>query len=158
MFCKNCGVEIEKSSQQCRNCGVSIETTARNDYLAFFSQLFVGRINRTQFILGLGGVLLSAFIVVGVVGLAEISGALLGLILVLSYAMLLPFSISLQVRRWHDLGFSGWMVLINFIPLISLIVLIGLIFLAGQKEKNKYGAIPTNRDSLKDVLLGKAQG
>jgi uncharacterized membrane protein YhaH (DUF805 family)/spermidine synthase len=48
-------------------------------------------------------------------------------------------SLSVQVRRWHDIGYSGWMVLINFIPLGSLACLVVLGFFRGADGPNAYG-------------------
>lgn len=51
--------------------------------------------------------------------------------------------ISLSVRRFHDLNQSGWLVLINIIPLVGwLITLIMLGFMPGDQGENKYGPPP----------------
>jgi len=48
-----------------------------------------------------------------------------------------------QVKRWHDRDKSGWMVLINFIPLIGMIwALIELGFLRGTAGPNRFGPDP----------------
>jgi len=59
----------------------------------------------------------------------------------------LPFavwiSLAMQVKRWHDRGKSGWMVLINFIPIVGLIwALVELGFLKGTAGSNQYGEDP----------------
>lgn len=51
--------------------------------------------------------------------------------------------ISLSVRRFHDLGYTGWLVLINVIPLVGwLITLVMLGFMPGDQGANKYGPPP----------------
>jgi uncharacterized membrane protein YhaH (DUF805 family) len=46
----------------------------------------------------------------------------------------------MQVKRWHDLDKSGWMVLVNFIPLIGMLYsLLTLGFQPGTAGPNKYG-------------------
>lgn len=58
-----------------------------------------------------------------------------------SLALLLPV-LGLSVRRLHDIGKSGWWVLIGFIPLIGWIVLLVFYVTDSQPGKNQYGANP----------------
>jgi uncharacterized membrane protein YhaH (DUF805 family) len=44
-----------------------------------------------------------------------------------------------MVSRFHDIGWSGWFVLLMFIPLVGLLVLLFLVVMPGQKEPNAYG-------------------
>ena len=49
-------------------------------------------------------------------------------------------AIALQLKRWHDLGKSGWLVLINLVPLIGTVFsLIFLGFRKGVSGPNRYG-------------------
>ena len=70
----------------------------------------------------------------------------LGLILILpSIALVLPFvvaSIMLEIRRCHDLGHSGWLILIGFIPYINIIFWLYILFCPGTKGDNQYGPDP----------------
>ncbi|MCD8034791.1 MAG: DUF805 domain-containing protein [Alistipes sp.] len=52
-------------------------------------------------------------------------------------AVLVP-SIAVGVRRLHDLGKSGWMLLLCLIPLVNL-YLIYLFCLEGEKKSNAWG-------------------
>jgi uncharacterized membrane protein YhaH (DUF805 family) len=56
-------------------------------------------------------------------------------------AMLIP-GLAVAVRRLHDTGNSGWMILIAFIPLIGAIWLLVLFVKEGDKGNNRYGADP----------------
>ncbi len=58
-----------------------------------------------------------------------------------SLAVIIP-SLAVSVRRLHDLGKSGWMYLIIFIPIIGAIWLIVLDATVGNVGDNKYGADP----------------
>lgn len=58
-----------------------------------------------------------------------------------SLAILLP-SIAVGIRRLHDIGKSGWWLLIGFIPLLGLIVLIYFFVQDSQPGSNEYGANP----------------
>jgi uncharacterized membrane protein YhaH (DUF805 family) len=64
---------------------------------------------------------------------------------------ILPFEIALLgvlVRRLHDLGFTGWIILVTIVPMLGQIaaLILGLmcIFGEGQGDENKYGPVPTN--------------
>lgn len=58
---------------------------------------------------------------------------------VYSVAILVP-SLAVGVRRMHDVGKSGWFLLIPFYNLI-------LLFTAGEEGVNNYGPDPKNPDS-----------
>jgi len=61
-------------------------------------------------------------------------------------ALLLP-SIGVSVRRLHDLGKSGWWLLIAIIPIVNFIgIFVILVFtlMEGEKQPNQYGEVPTN--------------
>jgi nitrate/nitrite transporter NarK len=48
--------------------------------------------------------------------------------------------VALQIKRWHDLGKTGWLVLINLVPAVgTLISLIVLGFFKGNSDSNKFG-------------------
>lgn len=56
-------------------------------------------------------------------------------------AMFVP-SISVTVRRLHDIDKSGWWLLIAFVPLLGLIVLLVFMFMGSQSDDNRFGANP----------------
>jgi uncharacterized membrane protein YhaH (DUF805 family) len=53
---------------------------------------------------------------------------------------------SLQAKRWHDLGHSGWLAALGFVPFVNfLYVLVAIVFLfciKGETGPNKYGSDP----------------
>lgn len=63
--------------------------------------------------------------------------ALAGLIML---AMIAP-SLAVTVRRLHDLGWSGWWLLAQVIPFVSIVMLIGFM-MRGNDGPNKYGPDP----------------
>jgi len=65
-------------------------------------------------------------------------GALTGLY---SLVVLIP-SLAVGVRRLHDSGKSGWMLLVAFIPVIGFIWLLILLITEGTPGENQYGANP----------------
>ncbi len=58
-----------------------------------------------------------------------------------SLAVFLP-SCAVTVRRLHDVGRSGWMILISFICLIGLIWLLVLLIIDSNPGENQYGPNP----------------
>ncbi len=58
------------------------------------------------------------------------------------YILLIISSLAGQVKRLHDRGRSGWMVLLGFVPLVNIWILIEVAFLKGMAGPNEYGADP----------------
>ena len=56
-------------------------------------------------------------------------------------AMFIP-GLSVSVRRLHDIGKSGWMVLIALIPIIGTIWILVLMVTDSHPEENEYGQNP----------------
>src|ERR1700690_2322835 len=52
------------------------------------------------------------------------------------------FILCLAIRRCHDLGWSGWLSIVPFIPVIGWIFVLVLLFKGGSPEVNKYGHPP----------------
>ena len=61
--------------------------------------------------------------------------------------LIVPFT-AVCVRRLHDVGQSGWMLLIGVIPIVnfigSFVLLYWFIFDAGEEQENRFGPVPTN--------------
>jgi uncharacterized membrane protein YhaH (DUF805 family) len=73
-----------------------------------------------------------------------IGGFVYGPIYILyTLAVLIP-GLAVTVRRLHDTGKSGWMILISLIPLIGFIWLLVLILTDSESEKNDFGLNPKN--------------
>jgi uncharacterized membrane protein YhaH (DUF805 family) len=79
---------------------------------------------------------------------------LVALLLVIFIIAVMIFNISLFVRRWHDLGNSGWMVLLNFVPVINIFIVLYIIFKTGQSMENQYGKIPQSKINYPQEILG----
>lgn len=61
--------------------------------------------------------------------------------LVVFFVTFLPI-LGLEVRRLHDTGKSGWLVLIRLLPLIGEFLLLGLFCGDSEQMENKYGPSP----------------
>lgn len=66
------------------------------------------------------------------------------LVTLLLYIPFIWVSLAITVKRWHDRGYSGWMMLIGFIPIVGpLWSFVELGCLRGTMGRNEYGADPT---------------
>ena len=54
--------------------------------------------------------------------------------------------VALQVKRWHDLGYTGWLIVLALIPFLNLLYLVvALVCLGcieGTRGPNQYGPDP----------------
>lgn len=65
-------------------------------------------------------------------------GALTGLV---AFGLLLP-SLAVTVRRFHDIGKSGWWFFINLVPVVGPLLLLYFMAQDGQAQENAYGPNP----------------
>jgi len=92
------------------------------------------------------GALIGVALLVSLIGMDRQQGpgvglfAIVTLMVLFNLALLVP-TIAVQVRRFHDLGYSGWLWLINLVPLGSLVVLV-FMCLEGNPGENLYGPDP----------------
>lgn len=56
-------------------------------------------------------------------------------------AMIVP-SVAVTVRRIHDLGLSGWFVLLGLIPSVGSLIILVFALIPSQKRPNKWGEVP----------------
>ena len=105
-----------------------------------------GRLNRKPFLLrGLVLGILSLILSSVMGGLAETSSTVLHLVSLLMLPLILVCaagSFTLIIRRWHDLGKSGWFTLLLLIPLLNFVVMLYLWFVRGTAGPNAYGEDP----------------
>ncbi len=78
-------------------------------------------------------------LVMGIVALIPILGGLVST--VYSLAILIP-SLAVAVRRLHDVGKSGWWLLICLIPLVGAILLLVWFCTDSKPEENQWGFSP----------------
>lgn len=111
-----------------------------NDYINAWKNYvnFQGRARRRAYwmfvLFNIIAIILLA-VIDGVIG----TGGLLGGLYTL--AVLLP-SLALSVRRLHDIGKSGWWILLGLVPFIGAIVLLIFAVMDSQPGANQYGPNP----------------
>ena len=104
-----------------------------------------GRASRSEYWFWvLGGVIFQMTMVIGSIVLAVMEVPVLPGLMILAPILLVPGSITLVVRRLHDVGMSGWMWFVALVPVIGAIYLIYLFVQEGDFGENTYGAVPTN--------------
>ena len=111
---------------------------------------FNGRARRKEYWMF---VLISAIVSYGIAGIAIATGieSLKFLSGAYSLAVFLP-GLGVSVRRLHDVGKSGWFLLIVLVPLIGAIWLLVLMCTDGEPGPNEYGPNPKNPvDELNDI-------
>lgn len=96
---------------------------------------FDGRATRKEFWIDYGAYFLLFFSVI------LISNEYLGLMIVFIMVLMFIPLWSVQVRRLHDIGFSGYWILFVLFPPLGLILFIFACF-PSQKGTNKYGPNP----------------
>ena len=104
-----------------------------------------GRASRSEYWFWvLGGIIFQMTMLIGSIILAIVEVPVLPALMALAPILLVPGSITLVVRRLHDVGMSGWMWFVALVPLIGAIYLIYLFVQEGDMGENAYGAVPTN--------------
>ena len=168
--CQACGIVIEKflarqaQLAESTPAVVAPGTVAASPYatpqaqvsdsLPEFGELrpfgVTGRIGRMRYIawslvliiaalpvMGLTALLMSQFPVVG------------GILFALEIIALAVVSVQFGVQRLHDIGWSGWLYLLNFVPFIGSVFPLLMMVIPGTQGPNRYGQIqPPNSTSV----------
>jgi uncharacterized membrane protein YhaH (DUF805 family) len=99
---------------------------------------FSGRAGRAEF----WWFFLANLIIVAILSvLRQASSAFWVLYVIYAVALIIP-SLAVSVRRLHDIGRSGWWILIGLVPLVGAIVLLVFHVMAGDPMVNRYGSTP----------------
>ena len=167
-YCKNCGEKSENNIKFCPNCGKSnfIESDDSNCYApkkSFWSKAFSinGRLNRSKYFtygLAVIGLMFLSAIPFGIMLKTPMEGFGIAIYVIILIATIIS-SITIKIRRFHDLNFTGWL-MIPYVILLTLgnmahteeeilifsvpaiIVELFLLFKKGTTGTNKYGEDP----------------
>ena len=105
-----------------------------------------GRLNRKPYILRGLLVGITSSILSNVMGVMAESSSLalnlVSLVLLVVVLALCVVSVMLMIRRWHDLGKSGWFSLLLLVPLVNFVVGLYLWVKKGDDGPNPYGEDP----------------
>ena len=100
---------------------------------------FSGRASRSEYWIW-WGFMVVILALIGAVGLLIGTTGYIAASLI-SLVFFLP-TLAVTVRRLHDIGRSGFWVLLVFIPLIGGLVLLAFLLIDGQSQPNKWGPPP----------------
>ncbi|ANR70186.1 hypothetical protein AXF19_03725 [Selenomonas sp. oral taxon 126] len=105
-----------------------------------------GRLNRKPYILRGLLVGITSSVLSNVMGVMAESSSLalnlVSLVLLVVVLALCVVSVMLMIRRWHDLGKSGWFSLLLLVPLVNFVVGLYLWVKKGDDGPNQYGEDP----------------
>ena len=120
-----------------------------------------GRIGRLRFLawsMVLSLITIAVVAVFALVGLALVSSdSTAGLIVggILAFFLCLGFlivSIMISVQRLHDIGWSGWLWLLNLVPFVGSFFPLVMLAMPGTSVANRYGAPPPPNSTAVKVL------
>lgn len=121
---------------------MSTEPLKRNLFWMFFS--FYGRITRGEYWwaqLSLFAAFIAAVIIIertgGLKGPEASGAAILSLVVLLQ--MIWFFGICVAVKRVHDIGWPGGIVVLLFVPVLGFLFWLKIGFSKGQMQENRYG-------------------
>lgn len=169
--CVACGVVIEKflarQAQLVKEPASDTAGAAPSPYsppqsqvgevLPEFGELNVfgvqGRIGRLRYLAWSMAMLLIAMPVLGLLmAIMTLSDMFGGLLVGVAAIALTIISIFIGVQRLHDIGWSGWLWLLNLIPGIGSIFALVMLFAPGSEGANRFGAPPPPNSRAVKVL------
>jgi len=169
--CPKCGSEVSDRAEKCVKCGARLKEPAQAggsgvttdsgnaafnpNYGAGFSlwsgfvsgwkkyAVIKGRARRKEFggwyLLNIVLVSVLTILILEILGFREeFANSLFNLYMV---AMIVP-SITIAIRRLHDIDHSGWALVWAFVPLVGFFILLFLLARKGSFGKNSYGEDP----------------
>ncbi|MDA1096092.1 MAG: DUF805 domain-containing protein [Chloroflexi bacterium] len=139
--CSNCGAVAAPEDVFCTKCGERLATPVEAQGPSSvspttrpmrFQDIFdpSGRFTRSQFALTYFGGLALGLLSVLVDGLLGLGG--LSLLYFVGFAYVV---IAAGIRRLHDTGNSGWLILLAFAPLANIFMILYLLFAPGTRDR-----------------------
>ncbi|MDO9624203.1 MAG: DUF805 domain-containing protein [Pseudomonas sp.] len=171
--CSACGIIIEKFTA--RQAAASAHNTAPaspstntpyatpqaavGEVLPAFGELNVftvdSRIGRLRYlawslvlIFAVTGIMAAVAIVMGI---SEVLGGLLGLAVMIG---MLVVSVQIGVQRLHDIGWSGWLLLLNIVPIVNSVFWLLMLVVPGSQGANRFGSPPPANSTAVKILAG----
>lgn len=104
---------------------------------------FKGRIGRIRYLAWSLGLLFGFIALMAVLSaLTTVAETLSSILAIVAFIGLLVLSAQIGVQRLHDMGWSGWLWLLNVVPLISSVFWIVMMVVPGPAGSNRYGPPP----------------
>lgn len=158
--CAACGIIIEKflarQVQLAESAPMSVTQTLSpystprsevGETLPTYGDLKVfttdGRIGRVRYLGWSMALMLLGLLAYGIaIGAMAISPVLGGILLIPVLIGAVVISVMIGVQRLHDIGWSGWLWLLNFVPLVGSVFAILMLVIPGTQGANRYGPPP----------------
>ena len=159
--CAACGIIIDKylarQAQQAESAPASATLGAQSPYsppcsevgesLPEYGALKVfttdGRIGRVRYLGWSMGMMLLAMLAYAIsAGLMLASPILGGILMIPLVIAAVVVTVMIGVQRLHDIGWSGWLWLVNFVPVVGSVFAILMLVVPGTQGANRYGAPP----------------
>ena len=170
--CSACGIIIEKylarQAQLAENQPAQTQVaTAASPYappqanvaeqLPQYGELKVfsinGRIGRVRYLGWTMAMLLSMLpLMLLFAGVSVMSSVVGTLILVVAVITMIVIGVFIGVQRLHDMGWSGWLWLLNFVPFIGSVFALLMLIIPGTQGVNRYGPPPPPNSTRVKVL------
>ncbi|MBR4031078.1 MAG: DUF805 domain-containing protein [Clostridia bacterium] len=157
VYCTNCGMYFEENVQVCPNCGTNLdelefetkrkfirvrEMSFENAIIAFWEGYFnfQGRSRRREFWYAAicNWLIALAISILGAITIRQLASVMEFMFT----AMVVLPNLAVAIRRMHDIGKSGFILLVSFIPVIGPIWLLILLARDSEKDANIYGESP----------------
>lgn len=166
--CVACGIIIEKYLARQAQLAATPAATSQQaaspyappradvaEALPQFGELKVlsvsGRIGRVRYLGWSMAMMLCALPIFGIgAGLVVASETLSMIAIALAVLAMAAFSVCIGVQRLHDMGWSGWLWLLNFVPVVGGVFSLLMLIIPGTQGANRYGPPPPpNSTSVK---------
>jgi uncharacterized membrane protein YhaH (DUF805 family) len=86
---------------------------------------------------------LVTFIIGFVLGLVTRAVGNEDIIFIPYFLAVVVFGLAAAVRRLHDVGLSGWWLLVGFVPFVGSVIVLILLAWRGKPTENRFGPVPT---------------
>ena len=172
--CSGCGIIIEKflarqaefeaSIQPATSSAASpyatpqaavYDNTGEEGELKYLN--FGGRIGRLRLLAWNLLLMVVGYLVIAVAGgmvIGDFLAPLGWLIGIAAFIASMVYSVSFSVQRLHDIGWSGWLVLLNFVPFVNIVFPFLMLFMPGTQGPNRFGPPPPANSTGVKVAAG----
>ena len=167
-MCANCGILIAKFNHYQAQAQQATTSTAASPYASPLAMVVQddnevgelniwglnGRIGRMRYVAWSMVYTLALLPVMLICALAfKISTWLGGLLAIVAMIAAMIVGVQISVKRLHDIGWSGWLLLIALVPLVGSIFQIITFVMPGTKGSNLYGPPPPENSQAVKVLF-----
>ncbi|UCJ18305.1 DUF805 domain-containing protein [Pseudomonas sp. MM211] len=116
---------------------------------------FNGRIGRMRY-LAWSLVLMFGFtVLIAALSAVSLLSEILGSILIIGAAIgMLVISVQIGVQRLHDMGWTGWLWLLNLVPIVNSVFWIIMLVVPGTVGSNRFGPEPPPNSLAVNLLAG----